>query len=66
MMKKLIMRSKGLGNRLDCFGNFDLHDTVCRKWCHLNIRCAIARDQNEQVEIMEDFFHSVMETSKIQ
>jgi hypothetical protein len=32
----------------------------------LNIRCAIARDQHDQLEIMEDFFHGVMETSKIQ
>jgi hypothetical protein len=65
-MEKPIAKPRDLEDRLDCFGNFDLHDTICRKWCHLNIRCAIARDQHEQLEIMEDFFHGVMETSKIQ
>lgn len=55
-----------LANRLDCFGNFTAHDKICSKWCHLNIRCAIAKDQNQQLEIMEDFFDTVLETSRQQ
>ena len=55
-----------LVNRLDCFGNYTPHDIVCFKWCHLNIRCAIAKDQHQQLEIMEDFFDTVLETSRPQ
>ncbi len=60
------MATNGLGNRHDCFGNFDPHDTICLKWCHVSIRCAITKDQHEQLEIMEDFFDTVMETSRQQ
>jgi len=65
-MKKKKMSSDFLDNRLDCFGGFNPHDTICLKWCHLNIRCAITKDQHQQLEIMEDFFDAVVETSRPQ
>lgn len=37
-----------------CFGDFSSEDKVCRKFCALSIRCAIERDQTDQMEIMEE------------
>jgi len=65
-MKKHTLNPEALRDRLDCFGDYTPHDTICLKWCHLNIRCAIAKDQHQQIEIMEDFFDTVLETSKSQ
>ncbi|MBW2108833.1 MAG: hypothetical protein JRI36_09235 [Deltaproteobacteria bacterium] len=63
-MTRYRISSQALAKRLDCFGNFDPHDPVCLKWCQLSIRCAIAKNQYDQVEIMEDFFDTVLETSR--
>jgi hypothetical protein len=49
-----MIRPRNLEDRLHCFGGFDPHDTICMKWCQLNIRCAIAQDQCQQIEMMED------------
>ncbi len=65
-MTKHNMSTKALSHRLDCFGNFDPHDSICLKWCQLNIRCAITKNQYEQIDIIEDFFDSVLETSRPQ
>ena len=66
MMKKAILNPKALKERLECFGHYDPHDTICFRWCQLNIRCAIARDQYTQLEILEDFFDTVSETTRVQ
>lgn len=60
------MSPNALANRLDCFGNFDPHDTLCLKWCQLSIRCAIAKNHYQELEIMEDFFDTVLEHSRPQ
>lgn len=39
---------------LGCFGNFNIADPVCKRFCALNLRCAIESDQNERMEILED------------
>lgn len=43
-----------MNNHLGCYGNFRMSDAICRKFCALNLRCAIERDQNDQMEILED------------
>lgn len=65
-MKKEILNPKALADRLHCFGHYDPHDAICLKWCQLNIRCAIAREHYEQLEILEDFFVTVTETTRVQ
>jgi hypothetical protein len=65
-MKKRIVDSKLLANRFDCFGRFDADDTLCRHWCQLNIRCAIAQHQYFELEILEDFFASELESDRVQ
>lgn len=65
-MKKKILDSELLESRFDCFGHYDSHDTICRNWCQLNIRCAIVQHQYEELEIIDDFIHYATETSRIQ
>ena len=43
-----------LGERFTCFGEFDLQDRICRGYCALRIRCAVEKDQNTRLELMED------------
>lgn len=53
-MKRNLEKKKMIANHLGCFGNFESADTICRRFCALNLRCAIERDQNDQLEILED------------
>jgi len=48
-MKKLAPK-----DHLGCFGNFDIEDGICRKFCILNLRCAIENDKNSRMELLED------------
>lgn len=64
-MKRAFLNPTALRCKLECFGNYDSHDPICVR-CQLNIRCAIARDQCEQLEILEDFIDTVKETTRVQ
>ena len=65
-MKKNVTSLESLRDRIDCFGNFNPDDVLCLKWCQLNIRCAIARDEHEQIEIVEDVVPVGMEPPGMQ
>lgn len=41
-------------DHLGCFGNFNVEDTICKKFCILSLRCAIERENNARMEILED------------
>lgn len=45
-------------NHLGCFGNFKITDVICRSCCVLNLRCAIERDQNAQLDFLEDLVYT--------
>ncbi len=51
-MKKELIRSGLLDRYLGCFGRFNSLDTVCKKYCALNLRCAIVQEQNTRQEIL--------------
>lgn len=53
-MKKELNKKKYCSDHLGCFGNFNLSDPICKKYCALNLRCAIESDQKEQMEILKD------------
>ncbi len=53
-MKKNYTDSLVFDDHLGCFGEFQIEDRVCKKYCALNLRCAIEYDQNSQLEIMEE------------
>jgi len=65
-MKKKILHSQRLKDRFDCFGHYDPDDAVCRDWCQLNIRCAIAQHQYVELEILEDLVYAEVESDRIQ
>ncbi|MDR2142074.1 MAG: hypothetical protein LBR11_09850 [Deltaproteobacteria bacterium] len=43
-----------LDYRLDCYGNFELQDDVCREACALRLSCAIVKNQNLSGQLAED------------
>jgi hypothetical protein len=65
-MKKKNVPSQRLDDRFDCFGHYDPDDSICRDWCQLNIRCAIAQHQYVELEILEDLVYAEVESDRIQ
>ncbi len=57
-MKKRSDKAIVLDDHLGCFGDFNLNDRLCRRFCSLSLQCAIERDQNEQMELLEDLVSS--------
>jgi len=53
-MKQELMNKTYFDNHIGCFGNFDIEDLICKKYCALSLRCAIKRDKNIQMELFED------------
>jgi len=53
-MKKTIASAMTLDDHLGCFGDFDVADSICRRFCALSIRCAIEQDQNARMELLEE------------
>ncbi len=49
-----IKEMQAVDEYLGCFGNFSLEDAVCRKWCAINLRCAIEADQRTRLELFEN------------
>ncbi len=43
-----------LDQYLECFGSMSIEDAVCRKFCVLNLRCAIEKEQNIRMDIIDD------------
>jgi hypothetical protein len=53
-MSKLSKKSMITKDHLGCFGNFNVEDAICKKFCALSLRCAIERENNARMEILED------------
>jgi hypothetical protein len=53
-MKKAAVRRASGAIRLGCFGAFRFEDRICRKYCAIRIRCAIERDQEIYVEVLNE------------
>lgn len=65
-MKKSTINNVSIDNYLGCFGNFNIGDLVCRKFCALSLRCAIERDQANRMELLEDLMYGDDVFMKIQ
>ncbi len=65
-MKKEFMEKFLYDDYVGCFGTFDLSDTICRKHCALKLRCAIEREQNDRLELLEDLVAADAPLLKIQ
>lgn len=53
-MKKETIGRLYTDHHLGCFGEFNASDRVCKTLCALRLRCAIERDQNVRMEILEE------------
>ena len=53
-MKKDLLEKILFEDRMGCFGCFEMTDSICRSRCVLSLRCAIERDQNDRMEILEE------------
>ena len=53
-MKKELMNQISLDDHLGCLGDFNIQDPLCKKLCALNVRCAIEREKNTRLELLED------------
>lgn len=54
-MRKNVENSNiSLDDYVGCFGNFNRKNKICRKYCALNLRCAIENEQNVRMELLED------------
>ena len=57
-MKKKNVNSLDLDDYLGCRGNYSRRDPICKKFCAVNLLCAIERDQNVRIELIEDLVTS--------
>jgi hypothetical protein len=64
-MNKSINSGRSLDAYLGCFGNFVMEDPICKGKCALRLRCAIERDQNTRLELMEEMVASAEGPSAI-
>ena len=53
-MKKETIDRLHMNQHVGCFGEYNATDRVCKTLCALRLRCAIERDQNVRMEILED------------
>ena len=53
-MKKETIGRLYADHHVGCFGEFNAADRVCKTLCALRLRCAIERDQNVRMEILEE------------
>jgi len=65
-MKNELKDGISLDDHVGCFGEFNIKDTICKKFCALNIRCAIESNQNNLMEFLEDLAPSDSVFLKIQ
>ena len=65
-MKKEFSEKTSFDDHLGCFGNFNIENKICKRHCSISLRCAIERDQNTRIEILEDLISSDEMSIKIQ
>ena len=41
-------------NRTGCLGEFDGKDQICKSLCALRLRCAIEKERNLRMELLEE------------
>jgi hypothetical protein len=57
-MLKNLNNNVSLDDYVGCFGNFNRKNIICKKYCALNLRCAIENEQNVRMELLEDLVAS--------
>ena len=57
-VEKVLRTPTSVVDHLGCFGEFSPRDRVCAKFCALSLRCAIEKEKNSRMEILEDLVYS--------
>ena len=57
-MLKNLSKTISLDDYVGCFGNFNRKNIICKKYCALNLRCAIENEQSVRMELLEDLVAS--------
>jgi hypothetical protein len=65
-MKEELVSKTSLDDHLGCFGDFNIQNPICKKFCALSLRCAIERDHNNRLEFIEDLLSSDGAFTKLQ
>jgi len=53
-------------NYLECFGDLNLKDPVCRKYCALRLKCAIEQIEQDRLVQLEDLINAQELPLKVQ
>ncbi len=52
-----LLKTKLVDDYLECFGDLDLKDPVCRKYCALRLKCAIEQIEQDRLVQLEDLIN---------
>lgn len=48
--------SRIFDNHIDCFGEFNCEDLICRKKCSVAIKCNIEKNRTQQILFSDEIF----------
>ena len=65
-MQKELLKMLSYDDHLGCFGEFNAKDPVCKKFCAVNLRCAIDYENNVRLEILDELVYTETIFTKIQ
>ncbi len=51
------IKAKLVDNYLECFGDLNLKDPICRKHCALRLKCAIEQIEQNRLVQLEDLIN---------
>jgi hypothetical protein len=61
-----LLKAKLVDNYLECFGDLNLTDPVCRKYCALRLKCAIEQIEQDRLVQLEDLINAQELPLKVQ
>ncbi len=65
-MKKESAESGSMDNRTGCLGEFSGKDRICKSFCALRLRCAIEKERNLRMELLEELVSEEQLLTRIQ
>ncbi|MCD6585701.1 MAG: hypothetical protein J7K96_08080 [Desulfobacteraceae bacterium] len=52
-----LLKGKLVDNYLECYGDLNLADPICRKYCALRLKCAIEKIEQNRLIQLEDLIN---------
>lgn len=53
MNEKMITKAS-FDSHLECFGEFQPEDKMCRQYCALRLRCVVVRNRGYRLDLLEE------------